>query len=73
LERRGLSWAFNIHDDRPNISSRRLRPTIYVNFAGPDFVICSFVPRRFDCYDRDRLKAIPCPWGHARAYRREVF
>jgi len=65
--------AFNIHDDQPNTWSGRLRPTIHVNFAGRDFVICSFVPRKVNGSDRDRLKAIPCPQGHARVHRREIF
>ncbi|UCF33612.1 MAG: hypothetical protein JSV78_14895 [Phycisphaerales bacterium] len=49
LEQHGLSWPFNIHDDQPDISSKRLRPTIHVNFAGPDFLICGFVPGKVNC------------------------
>lgn len=57
--------AFNIHDYQPKTGSVHLPPTIHITFAGRGFVICSFVPRKVDYFDRDGLKAIPCPYGHA--------
>ncbi len=57
--------AFNIHDYQPKTSTIHLPPTIHLTFAGNDFVICSFVPRKVDYFDRDGAKAIPCPYGHA--------
>ncbi|UCF32311.1 MAG: homogentisate 1,2-dioxygenase [Phycisphaerales bacterium] len=57
--------AFNIHDYQPKTGSVHLPPTVHITFAGRGFVICSFVPRKVDYFDRDGLKAIPCPYGHA--------
>ncbi len=57
--------AFNILDYQPKTGLVHLPPTIHVTFAGNDFVICSFVPRKVDYYDRGEHKAIPCPYGHA--------
>jgi len=57
--------AFNMHDYQPRTGSVHLPPTTHITFAGHGFVICSFVPRKVDYYDRDGVKAIPCPYGHA--------
>ncbi len=57
--------AFNIHDYQPRTGIVHLPPTIHITFAGRGFIICSFVPRKVDYYDRDGIKAIPCPYGHA--------
>jgi homogentisate 1,2-dioxygenase len=57
--------AFSIHDYQPKTGAIHLPPTTHLTFAGNDFVICSFVPRKVDYYDRDGSKAIPCPYGHA--------
>ncbi|MCO6437028.1 MAG: homogentisate 1,2-dioxygenase [Phycisphaerae bacterium] len=63
----GLSYpvAFNIHDYQPRTASVHLPPTTHITFAGRGFIICSFVPRKVDYYDRNGVKAIPCPYGHA--------
>lgn len=65
--------AFNIHDYQPKTSSVHLPPTIHTTFAGDDFVICSFVPRKVDYYDRDGAKAIPCPYAHASVDMDEIL
>ncbi len=57
--------AFNIHDYQPRTGAIHLPPTTHITFAGHGFVICSFVPRKVDYYERDGVKAIPCPYGHA--------
>jgi homogentisate 1,2-dioxygenase len=57
--------AFNIHDYQPRTGLVHLPPTTHITFAGHGFIICSFVPRKVDYFDRDGLKAIPCPYGHA--------
>lgn len=57
--------AFNIHDYQPKTSNVHLPPTTHITFAGQGFIICSFVPRKVDYYDKDGIKAIPCPYGHA--------
>lgn len=56
--------AFNMHDYQPRTGSVHLPPTTHITFAGPGFVICSFVPRKVDYYDANGHKAIPCPYGH---------
>jgi homogentisate 1,2-dioxygenase len=65
--------AFNIHDYQPKTSSVHLPPTIHTTFAGDDFVICSFVPRKVDYFDRDGVKAIPCPYAHASVDMDEIL
>ncbi len=65
--------AFNILDYQPKTASVHLPPTIHVNFAGNEFVVCSFVPRKVDYYDRDGVKAIPCPYGHASVHMDEIL
>jgi homogentisate 1,2-dioxygenase len=57
--------AFNIHDYQPRTGSVHLPPTTHITFAGHGFVICSFVPRKVDYYERDGVRAIPCPYGHS--------
>ncbi|MCH7526676.1 MAG: homogentisate 1,2-dioxygenase [Planctomycetes bacterium] len=57
--------AFNIHDYQPRTGAIHLPPTIHITFAGRGFIICSFVPRKVDYFDRDGHRAIPCPYGHA--------
>lgn len=57
--------AFNIADYQPKTGSVHLPPTIHITFAGNGFIICSFVPRKVDYFERGRMRAIPCPYGHA--------
>ncbi len=57
--------AFNIHDYQPRTGAIHLPPTAHITFAGRGFIICSFVPRKVDYYDRNGHRAIPCPYGHA--------
>jgi len=65
--------AFNIHDYQPKTSTIHLPPTIHLTFAGNDFVVCSFVPRKVDYFDRGESKAIPCPYGHASVHMDEIL
>ena len=65
--------AFNILDYQPRTGLIHLPPTIHLTFAGNDFIICSFVPRKVDYYDRDGAKSIPCPYGHANVDCDEVL
>ncbi|OWY71737.1 hypothetical protein B7486_08700 [cyanobacterium TDX16] len=65
--------AFNIHDYQPKTSSIHLPPTIHLTFAGNEFVVCSFVPRKVDYFDRGESKAIPCPYGHASVHMDEIL
>ena len=57
--------AFNIHDYQPKTGMVHLPPTYHITFAGRGFIICSFVPRVVDYYDKNGRQAIPCPYGHA--------
>lgn len=65
--------AFNIHDYQPKTASVHLPPTIHITFAGNEFVVCSFVPRKVDYYDANGHKAIPCPYGHASVHMDEIL
>ena len=61
--------AFNIHDYQPKTGLIHLPPTIHITFAGNEFVVCSFVPRKVDYHE----KAIPCPYGHASVHMDEIL
>lgn len=66
-------FTFNVHDYQPKTSTIHLPPTIHLTFAGNEFVVCSFVPRKVDYYNRDGSKAIPCPYGHASVHMDEIL
>ncbi|MFI9642806.1 homogentisate 1,2-dioxygenase [Micromonospora sp. NPDC051925] len=53
-------WAFSIHDFEPITGRIHQPPPVHQTFQGPNFVICSFVPRKVD-YHPD---AIPVPYHH---------
>ncbi len=61
--------AFNIADYQPKTGLVHLPPTIHVTFAGPRFVVCSFVPRKVDYHP----EAIPCPYAHANVDMDEIL
>jgi len=65
--------TFNINDYQPKTGSVHLPPTIHVTFAGNEFIVCSFVPRKVDYFDRDGVRAIPCPYGHASVHMDEIL
>jgi homogentisate 1,2-dioxygenase len=54
-------WAFHIEKYQPKTGMVHLPPTIHTTFAGPGFVVCSFVPRVTDTHPQ----AIPCPYPHS--------
>ncbi len=66
-------FTFNIHDYQPKTGLIHLPPTIHLTFAGNDFVVCSFVPRKVDYMNRDGMKAVPCPYGHASVHMDEIL
>ena len=66
-------FAFSINDYQPKTSTIHLPPTIHVTFAGNEFVVCSFVPRKVDYFNREDAKAIPCPYGHASVHMDEIL
>jgi homogentisate 1,2-dioxygenase len=62
-------WAFSIHDFEPIVGSVHQPPPVHQTFAGPGFVVCSFVPRPFD-FGPD---AVPVPYAHANVDSDEVL
>jgi homogentisate 1,2-dioxygenase len=54
-------WAFPIEKYQPKTGLVHLPPTIHTTFAGPGFLVCSFVPRVTDYHPQ----AIPCPYPHS--------
>jgi len=59
----GTEWpfAFPIRAYQPKTGLVHLPPTTHITFAGPGYVICSFVPRVVDYHEQ----AIPCPYPHS--------
>ncbi|GAA2519338.1 homogentisate 1,2-dioxygenase [Pilimelia columellifera] len=53
-------WAFSIHDFEPITGRIHQPPPAHQTFEGPNFVICSFVPRKVDYHPL----AIPVPYNH---------
>jgi len=53
--------AFAIEKYQPKTGLVHLPPTIHATFAGPGFLVCSFVPRVTDTHP----EAIPCPYPHS--------
>jgi len=65
--------AFSIHDYQPKTGLVHLPPTIHTTFAGDGFVVCSFVPRAVDYFERGESKAIPCPYAHSSVDMDEIL
>ena len=61
--------TFNIHDYLPKTGKIHLPPNLHLTFKGPDFVVCSFVPRLVDYGEN----AIPCPYPHANVECDEIL
>jgi homogentisate 1,2-dioxygenase len=62
-------YALNIEDFEPITGRIHQPPPVHQTFAGPGFVICSFVPRLFDYHPL----AIPAPYNHANVDSDEVL
>jgi len=54
-------YAFNIGDFEPITGRVHQPPHVHQTFQGPNFVVCSFVPRKFDYHPQ----SIPAPYNHA--------
>jgi homogentisate 1,2-dioxygenase len=54
-------YVFNIADFEPITGRIHQPPPVHQTFEGPNFVICSFVPRLFDYHP----EGIPAPYNHA--------
>ncbi|MPY78350.1 MAG: homogentisate 1,2-dioxygenase [Actinophytocola sp.] len=54
-------WVFNIEDFEPITGRVHQPPPVHQTFEGPNFVVCSFCPRKVDYHPL----AIPVPYNHA--------
>ncbi|MGH3438919.1 MAG: homogentisate 1,2-dioxygenase [Sciscionella sp.] len=54
-------WAFNIRDFEPITGRVHQPPPVHQTFEGPNFVVCSFCPRKVDYHPL----SIPVPYNHA--------
>jgi homogentisate 1,2-dioxygenase len=62
-------WAMSIHDFESIVGRIHQPPPVHQTFAGPNFVVCSFVPRLYD-FDPDAVKV---PYHHANVDSDEVL
>jgi len=62
-------WAMSIHDFEPIVGRIHQPPPVHQTFAGPNLVVCSFVPRLYD-FDPDAVKV---PYHHANVDSDEVL
>jgi homogentisate 1,2-dioxygenase len=62
-------YRLSIHDFAPITGRVHQPPPVHQTFAGPRFVVCSFVPRRLD----DHPLAVPVPYNHANVDSDEVL
>ena len=67
----GCAWPFalSIRDFEPIVGRIHQPPPVHQTFAGPGFVVCSFVPRPYD-FDPDAIKV---PYHHANVDSDEVL
>jgi homogentisate 1,2-dioxygenase len=54
-------WVFNIRDFEPITGRVHQPPPVHQTFEGPNFVVCSFCPRKVDYHPL----SIPVPYNHA--------
>ncbi|APU12205.1 MULTISPECIES: homogentisate 1,2-dioxygenase [Actinoalloteichus] len=54
-------WVFNIRDFEPITGRIHQPPPVHQTFEGPNFVVCSFCPRKVDYHPQ----AVPVPYNHA--------
>jgi homogentisate 1,2-dioxygenase len=54
-------WIFNIADFEPITGRIHQPPPVHQTFQGPNFVVCSFVPRKLDYHPI----SIPVPYNHS--------
>ncbi|HEX6921455.1 MAG TPA: cupin domain-containing protein [Actinomycetes bacterium] len=62
-------YVFSIHDFEPITGRLHQPPPVHQTFEGPNFVVCSFVPRLFDYHP----EGIPAPYNHANVDSDEVI
>ena len=62
-------YVVSIHDFEPITGRLHQPPPVHQMFEGPNFVVCSFVPRLFDYHPL----SIPAPYNHANVDSDEVL
>ncbi len=62
-------YTFSIRDFQPIVGEYHQPPPVHQTFAGPGFVVCSFVPRPFDFGPN----AVKIPYHHANVDSDEVL
>jgi homogentisate 1,2-dioxygenase len=62
-------YRLSIHDFEPLTGRVHQPPPVHQTFAGPNFVVCSFVPRKLDYHPQ----AVPAPYNHANVDSDEVL
>jgi homogentisate 1,2-dioxygenase len=62
-------WALSIHDFEPITGRLHQPPPVHQTFEGHNFVICSFVPRKYDYHPL----SIPAPYNHSNIDSDEVL
>lgn len=62
-------WALSIHAFQPLVGRIHQPPPVHQTFAGPGFVVCSFVPRLYDFHP----DAVKVPYHHANTDSDEVL
>jgi homogentisate 1,2-dioxygenase len=62
-------YAFSIHDFEPHAGRFHVPPPTHQCFQGPNFVVCSFVPRKLD-WDPN---AVPVPYFHSNIDSDEII
>jgi homogentisate 1,2-dioxygenase len=62
-------YTFSIDDFEPITGRIHMPPPVHQTFEGPNFVICSFCPRKLD-WDPD---AVPIPYNHSNLQSEEMI
>jgi homogentisate 1,2-dioxygenase len=62
-------WIFNIKNFEPITGRIHQPPPVHQTFAAPNYVVCSFVPRKFDYHPL----SIPAPYNHSNIDSDEVL
>ncbi|MEM6645846.1 MAG: cupin domain-containing protein [Bacteroidota bacterium] len=62
-------YAISIHDFEPITGRVHQPPPVHEMFTGRNFVVCSFVPRKYDYHPN----AIPAPYNHSNIDSDEVL
>jgi homogentisate 1,2-dioxygenase len=62
-------YTFSIDDFEPITGRVHMPPPVHQTFQGPNFVICSFCPRKLDWHE----DAVPIPYNHSNLQSEEMI